>query len=162
MLSPFFFFQMKKLRLQAVEWFLENIRSRIQIEMGLILQIKCFPMTYTCFFPLHNCGCHLKALGPITSDHCVLSRVNNPFQAYRSWEDMEKMREHGVESCSLVTSLRPVCSVTNWRVKRYDVFIFLEQVSLISLPCLWGDFIFLNWVQNATLMWDGQGNWWII
>lgn len=55
----------------------------------------------TCFFPPHNCGSHLKALGPVSTDHYVPIGADNfcsviPYKPVDP-RKTENVREHGVE-----------------------------------------------------------------
>lgn len=63
-------------------------------------------------------------------------RPIDPGKAWRTGENKS------VESCSLAMSLRPVYSITEWGIKRYDPSYSQIQDSLISPPYLWRCFIF--------------------
>lgn len=99
-----------------------------------------FMMLCTCFFPPHNYGCHLKALGPLSTDRCVPAYQGDNFCSINPCRPIdpgktENLREQGVESCSLAISFRPVYSITEWGAKCCDLFIFSES-RLMNLPSI--------------------------
>lgn len=115
----FFFFQMRKLRLQELEWLLESTRASIQIEIGLNLQIKFSPHRYAPPLPTPWWWRPFKGTGTMADNFCSITpcRPMEPGKAQKTWENK------GIESHSLATSLRSVVVSLNGEYSPFHISV---------------------------------------